>query len=753
MKKIVFMIALSVIATSCTKAPETSIEAPVSEPSAIEATSDDASQPEAVAVEQAPALDAYGLTAHPANRPGDDFDELFGQRVPDPYRWLEDASNDDVQTWIKAQDSRARTWLSQLPTRAGFETRLAELLDVAAISTPIVRKQKAFYFERGPKDEKSIVYVKDLANPQAEPRVLLDPNKLSDDGSISIGDIYPDPNGKLMAYTLKKNNADQATVYIMDVETGQNLEDKIEGGRYADPEWDVNYDGDSYGFYYTWFPTDESIPVDERPGKTEIRMHRLGTDSNQDPIIVKALDDPTKFHYVSLSEDHRVLSYMIQDGWNGNTLKYQNLHKKEPVWIELPTQKNMTYMPIVVDGIMYLLTNDDSPKYKIVKIDLQVKEPKLVRPNLSKDKWKVIVPESEDSVIQDFAIVDNKLFVVTLKDVVNELNVYSLNGRHLKTIDLPDKGSIGTMHGLNKDKYLYFKFTSFKLPASVYRIDAKTMEMTVWKEIETPAATQDIISEQLFATSKDGTKVPMFVLRHKDTPLDGTAKTMIYGYGGFNVSITPTFNSTIYPWLEKGGIYVYSILRGGGEYGEKWHQDGMGMKKQNVFDDYFAVAEYLIEHKYTRSESLAAYGGSNGGLLMGAAMTQRPDLYGAIVCAVPLLDMIRYQKFGSGRTWIGEYGNAENSEEEFKNIYAYTPYSHVTKRDYPSILFLGADSDDRVDPMHARKMTAAIQDNTTSDKPVLLRVEKNSGHGGADMKQATIAKQADIFAYLQAILK
>ena len=759
MRKILLMTVLSVIASSCAKAPETSIEAPVSEPSSIEAAADTAAEPtqpaveQAQPVEQAPALDAYGLFAHPDNRPGDAFDELWGQKVPDPYRWLEDASNADVQTWIKAQDSRARSWLSTLPTRAGFEARLAELLDVAAISTPIVKKNKAFYFERGSKDEKSIVYVRDLGNAQSEPRVLLDPNKLSEDGSISIGDIYPDPNGKLMAYTLKKNNADQATVYIMDVETGQNLEDKIEGGRYADPEWDVNYDGDSYGFYYTWFPTDESIPVDERPGKTEIRLHRLGTDANNDPVIVKALDDPTKFHYVSLSEEHQILAYMIQDGWNGNTLRYQNLNKKEPRWIDIPTQKNMTYMPIVVDGIMYLLTNDDSPKFKIVKIDLQTKVPKLVLPNLNKDKWKVIVPESEDSVIQDFAIVGNKLFVVTLKDVVNELNVYSLNGRHLKTIALPDKGSIVTMHGLNKDKYLYFKFTSFKLPGSVYRIDAKTLEMTMWKEIETPAQTGDIISEQLFATSKDGTKVPMFVLRHKDTPLDGTAKTMIYGYGGFNVSITPSFNSTIYPWLEKGGIYVYSILRGGGEYGEKWHQDGMGMKKQNVFDDYFAVAEYLIEHKYTRSESLAAYGGSNGGLLMGAAMTQRPDLYGAIVCAVPLLDMIRYQKFGSGRTWIGEYGNAENSEEEFKNIYAYTPYSHVTKRDYPSVLFLGADSDDRVDPMHARKMTAAIQDNTTSDKPVLLRIEKNSGHGGADMKQATIAKQADIFAYLQAILK
>lgn len=754
MKKLFMIVFSSVIAAGCAKAPETNIEAPVSEPVPVETSAQpESAEPTKSEAAAQPVLDAFGIAAHPDNRPGSDYDELWGQKVPDPYRWLEDAADPNVQTWIKEQDSRAKTWLSKLPARAGFEARLTELLDVASISTPIVKKQKAFYFERGPKDEKSIVYVKDLANPQAEPRVLLDPNKLSEDGSISIGDIYPDPNGKLMAYTLKKNNADQATVYVMNVETGENLEDKIEGGRYADPEWVVNYDGDSYGFYYTWFPTDESIPVDERPGKTEIRLHRLGNDADKDRVVVEALNDPTKFHYVSLSEDKRILSYMIQDGWNGNTLKYQNLNRKEHPWIEVPTQKNMTYMPLVADGFMYLLTNDDSPKFKIVKIDLQAREPRVARPNLNKDAWKVIVPESEDSVIQDFAIVDNKLFVVTLKDVVNELNVYSLNGRHLKSIALPDKGSIGALYGLNKDRHLYFKFTSFKLPASVYRIDASSLEMTVWKEIKTPAATEDIISEQLFATSKDGTKVPMFVLRRKDTPLDGTAKTMIYGYGGFNVSITPSFNATIYPWLEKGGIYVYSILRGGGEYGEKWHQDGMGMKKQNVFDDYFAVAEHLIANKYTRSESLAAYGGSNGGLLMGAAMTQRPDLYGAIVCAVPLLDMIRYQKFGSGRTWIGEYGNAENSEEEFKNIMSYTPYSHVTKQKYPSVLFLGADSDDRVDPMHARKMTAAIQDNTTSNAPVLLRVEKNSGHGGADMKQAAISKQADIFAYLQAILK
>lgn len=727
------MISLSFLTMSCAKAPSAPVESAAETAVSIP-----------VAAETSTAPTTPELAAHPDNKPGNDFDELWGQKVADPYRWLENAADPAVQDWMKAQDVRARDWLKQLPSRDSYVKSLSNLLYVPSISTPNVKNGRAFYFERGAHDEKSILYVRDLNTPDAPPRVLLDPNKLSADGSIAIGNIFPTSDGKLMAYTLKPNNADQAVLYVMNVDTGENLPDKIEAARYAHPFWLK----DNSGFYYTHFPIDPAIPVDARPGKTDIRFHAIGTPESDDKVLIDALNDATKFHDVYLSEDTRWLKYTIQDGWNGNTLKIQDRIAKNTPWVELPTKPNTTYIPKIIDNFLYLYTNDGAPRYKIVKIDL-----KSSTPDLSEKNWQTIVPEFSDRVIERFTIADNKLFVVSIKDVVNLLDVYDLNGKHLKSIELPDLGTLGGMTGTSDAEYLYFKFTSYKLPASVYRLNTQTLEVSMWSEIKTTAKTEDVISEQLFATSKDGTKVPMFVLRHKDTPLDGTAKTMIYGYGGFNVAITPTFNANAHAWVEQGGIYVFSVLRGGSEYGETWHQDGMKLKKQNVFDDYYAVAEHLIANKYTRSESLAAYGGSNGGLLVGAALTQRPDLYGAIVCAVPLLDMVRYQMFGSGRTWIGEYGSVENSEEEFNAIRAYSPYSNVKQTAYPSVLFLGADSDDRVDPMHARKMTAIIQDSTTSDAPVLLRIEKNAGHGGADLTTQNIEKFADVFAYLQQVLK
>ncbi len=740
MKKIA-MLAVSLLAMSCAGAPPAPVE------SAAEAVK---AQPE------------IALAAHPDNRAGDAYDELWGEKVPDPYRWLEDASDADVQAWMKGQDARARAYLSQLPARGGYEARLSELLYVPSVSTPIVRGKMAFYFERGARDEKSLLYVRDLSQPEGEKRLLLDPNRLSPDGSVSVGDIYPSKDGRLMAYTLKANNADQAVVHVMDVATGKDLPDTIESGRYADPAWLE----DGSGFYYTRFPTDASIPVDERPGMTDVRFHRMGTSEAEDQVIVGPLKDATKFHYPMLSTDGNWLIYSIQDGWNGNSLKVMHRASADAAWLELPAKPSTTYEPMIVDDVLYLMTNDGASRYRIVKVDLGSEKLKanaaVPWPEVASEyagrldaaNWQEIVPEFGDRVIQNFTVIGGRLFVMTLKDVVNQLEVYDLSGKHLKTVELPDKGSIISLSGSGRAEALYFKFTSYRIPANVYRVDAASLDLSVWAEIETPAKIDEVVSEQRFAVSKDGTKVPYFVLRRKDAKLDGTARTMIYGYGGFNVAITPSFNPAVYAWVENGGIYVYSVLRGGSEYGETWHQAGMGMNKQNVFDDYYAVAEDLIANGYTRKESVAAYGGSNGGLLTGAALTQRPDLYGAILCAVPLLDMIRYQKFGSGRTWIGEYGNAEASEAEYRNIRAYSPYANVRDVKYPAVLFLGADSDDRVDPMHARKMTAAIQDHTTdAAAPVLLRIEKNSGHGGADLTSQRIAQFADMYSFLDAVLK
>lgn len=692
---------------------------------------------------QATSMNAYHLDAHPDNHPGSDADVLWGTTVPDPYRWLEDVSSAEVQTWVKAQDKRTRDYLAQLPKRDQFAKRLTELFYVPTISTPRVRGDRFFYYAKTADQEKSVFYVrgKDDTAEQAVP--LIDPNTLSSDGSVSMSGVYVSPDGKKIAYKLTKNGADQSTLYIMDSETRENLPDIIENARYADPSWLP----DSSGFYYTYFPTDADIPVDMRPGMTDIRLHILGTPSSADKVIVEPLKDPTKFHSLEINRDGRWLEYTINDGWNGSKVSLKRTSGGD--WLSFEARKNVGYYTVVYQDQVYLLTNEDAPNFKFVRIDMRNPDATMER-----DRWQMLIPEEENAVLEGVQIVHDRLFVTKIRDVASELLVFDLDGKFLKKIDLPEVGSISSMTGRPEDDAVYFGFTSYKTPQKIFRLDAETLETTLWAEVQTAADTSNVITEQLFATSKDGTKIPMFVLRNKNTPLDGTAKTIVYGYGGFNYSVTPSFNAGVYAWIEQGGIYVWSNLRGGSEYGETWHQDGMRLKKQNVFDDYFAVAEFLIEKKYTSSKHIGAYGGSNGGLLVGAAMTQRPELYGAITCAVPLLDMVRYHRFGSGRTWISEYASVDESEEDFRNILAYSPYANVKAgTNYPPILFLGADNDDRVDPMHARKMTAAIQDANANDNPILLRIEKNAGHGGAGLISSFVEKMADTYAFFDEMLK
>lgn len=718
MKKHILLLSLFLLLAGCSTAPTSNINTPTT-------------------------MNEQTLAPHPDNHRGTDADVLWGTTVPDPYRWLEDATSPEVQNWVQAQDSRARAYLSKLPMRDQFAKRLAELLYVPTISTPTARGEKLFYFAKNANQEKSVFYVRDVNDSEDKAVVLIDPNTLSKDGSISLGDVHISPDGKKFAYKLKKNGADQATLYIRDMETQKDLPDVIENARYADPEWLP----DGSGFYYTYFPTDAEIPVDMRPGMTDIRFHKLGTPAEEDAVIIEPLKDPTKFHSVELSEDGQWLVYIIQDGWNGTIMSVKRTADKD--WKSFEAQKNVSYFPIIHQNKVYLHTNEGAAKFKLVRIDLT--DPSAT---LDRDRWETIIPEEDNAVLEGTRIVRDKIFVTKIRDVVSELSVYDLDGKFLKTLELPEKGSISALKGRPSSDAVYFAFTSYKTPQKIFRVDADTLEMTPWADVKTAANTNDVITEQRFATSKDGTKVPMFILRNKNTPLDGSAKTIVYGYGGFNYAVTPAFNASVYAWIEQGGIYVWSNLRGGSEYGESWHQDGMRLKKQNVFDDYFAVAEYLIENKYTSNKHIAAYGGSNGGLLVGAAMTQRPDLYGAITCAVPLLDMVRYHLFGSGRTWISEYSSVDESEEDFRNILAYSPYAHVklgTK--YPPILFLGADNDDRVDPMHARKMTAAIQDANAGNTPILLRIEKNAGHGGAGLISSFVEKMADTYAFFFEALK
>jgi prolyl oligopeptidase len=671
-------------------------------------------------------------------------EELFGTKVKDPYRWLEDVKSPEVQSWMNAQNDYTRAYLNQFPGREALTQRIKSLYYVDSISAPWKRgmshtgSDRYFYVRTHATKEKAIVYYKNGEN--GEEQVLFDPNTMSEDGSVSLGVWSPTYDGKKVAYALRRNNADEATLYLRDIDTGKDSEiDVIEGAKYAYPSWLPNGEG----FYYTYLPTDESIPISERPGYAEVRFHKIGDDPKTDKLVHPKTGDPTKFIGAGVSRDGRWLFATISYGWSANDVFYQDLHQRDPQWKPFIVGKKALYSVSVFEGYFYIQTNDNAPKFKVLRT-------KTDQPEM--EHWQEIIPE-EDAVLDSAGVVGRHLCLVYLKDASNQIRVCSLEGKLIREVPLPTIGSTGGLSGEPDEDDAYFGFSSFTHPSEIYKTKVSTGETTLWTAIKLPIDPTPYQVEQVWYSSKDGTKVSMFIIRRRDMPQDGTTPFVLYGYGGFSVNMLPSFSSAIYPWLEAGGGYAIPNLRGGAEYGEEWHINGMREKKQNVFDDFICAAEFLIQNKYTSTPQLAISGGSNGGLLVGACMTQRPDLFGAVICGVPLLDMIRYTKYGSGKTWIEEYGDPDK-EEEFKWLYAYSPYHHIKDQTpYPAFLLMGSDSDDRVDPFHGRKFTAYLQAANSSTKPVLLRIEKNAGHGGADLVKQAVEATTDRFSFLMQVLR
>jgi prolyl oligopeptidase len=659
---------------------------------------------------------------------------IHGVDVADPYRWLEAEDSAEVQAWMKGQNAYARRRLESLPGREALSERLRELFYVDALSTPRQRGQRQFYERRHADKEKAIVYWRE--GTQSEERVLIDPNTLSDDGSISLGIWVPSHGGEKVAYTLKENNADEATLYVMDVATGQvSPSDRIEGAKYAEPSWTPGGDG----FYYTYLPTDPDIPVADRPGFAEIRFHALGTDPENDPLVHERTGDPATFAGAWLSRDGHWLFYSVSHGWNATDVYYRDMRVGEQTWRPLVVGVDALFSVEAWDDRFYVMTNDGAPRWRVLRVDPSSPD---------RASWEEVVPESRDAVLENAAVVGGHLALTYLRDAVSQLEVRTLDGELVRRVPLPGLGSSGGLRGNPDQDEAYFSFSSFTRPVEIYRTAISSGETELWSKVELPIDPSPYTVEQVFYPSKDGTAVPMFLVHRKDIPRDGSTPFLLTGYGGFNVSETPSFRSSLYVWLEAGGGYALANLRGGGEYGEEWHRAGMLGNKQNVFDDFIAAAEYLITDGLTRPERLAIRGGSNGGLLVGAALTQRPDLFAAVVCDVPLLDMVRYHLFGSGKTWIPEYGSADD-KAAFSWLYAYSPYHHVKAGvAYPAVLLRSADSDDRVDPMHARKMAAALQAASTSNKPILLSIEANAGHGGADRVKKAVEEATDVYAFL-----
>jgi prolyl oligopeptidase len=671
----------------------------------------------------------------PPARRGKVAQTIHGVKVADPYRWLERAGSAEARAWTRAQDAHARRYLGGLPGRQLLEQRLTELSYIDSISAP-VRRGRRFFFSRQHADKEKVVWYWRQGQ-RGKPRVLIDPNTLSEDGSVSLRGLSISWDGLKVAYKLSQHAADEATMYVMDVGSGDlSKVDVIEGAKYAHASWTPKGDG----FYYTRLPTDKSIPVADLPGYAEVYFHQLGTEPRTDRLVHAKTGDPTTFIAADLSRDGRFLWLYLHHGWTSTEVHYQDLSRKGPhTFRPFAVGTKAHYEVTAHKGWIYVLTDDGAPNYRLYKVN-----PRRVQ----RSAWREIVPERQDAVLQGFAVVGDHLSLQYLKDASTRLLVANLAGKVIREVTFPGIGSASGLVGNPEDDTAYFSFSSFTTPTTIFRTSVRRGGRRIYFRPKIPIDPRPYRVEQVFFPSKDGTRISMFIVRRKDQPMDGSTPFLLGGYGGFNISITPQFYGARFVWLEQGGGMAVPNLRGGGEYGEDWHRAGMLTRKQNTFDDFVAAARFLIDRGYTSAAKLAIRGGSNGGLLVGAAMIQRPELFRAVACHVPLLDMVRYHLFGSGKTWISEYGSAEDPQQ-FKALYAYSPYHHVREgTPYPALLVMSADSDDRVDPMHARKFTAAIQHATTSGHPVLLRVETKAGHGGGDLIKKEVAAATDEYAFL-----
>ncbi len=667
---------------------------------------------------------------------------IHGVQVADPYRWLENATDPKVKAWVRAMDHYTRGLLAKMPGRDALAKRLASLSYIDTMTPPIRRGKRFFYFRRHHDKEKAVAYWRE--GEHGPEKVLIDPNTLSKDGSISLKGIFPNFQGTKVAYLLSQNNADQATLYVMDVAKGEiSRTDRIPGAKYAWPSWTP----DGRGFFYTRLPQDPKIPASELPGHAAIYFHKLGKPFTTDRLIYAKTGDPRLFIWPQLSRDGRWLFVYREKGWSHSEVFYKKLrHRRIPrkpsgfKLLAAPAHgKDATYQVFAWKGWFYIQTNEGAPHYRLFR----TRAGKTAR-----RFWKEIVPQAKDAVLDSFAIRGNRLSLVFIQNATTKIRIHRLDGRFLYEVSFPGLGTASQLAGNPEDDVAYFSYSSFLVPKTLFRIQVSKGTKTTYFQTKVPFDAAPYRVEQVWYPSKDGTKISMFLIHSKEIRKNGANPTLLYGYGGFNVSLTPGFSSTWAAWVEQGGLVAIPNLRGGGEYGEAWHKAGMLQNKQNVFDDFIAAGRWLVAQGYTNPKKLVIRGGSNGGLLVGAAMVQAPELFRAVVCYVPLLDMVRYQKFGAGKTWIAEYGDPADAKQ-FQWLYAYSPYHHVKQGvAYPALLMMSADSDDRVDPMHARKFVAQMRWATKGRGLVLLRVESHSGHGGGDMIKKRVAAKADELAFL-----
>ncbi len=671
---------------------------------------------------------------YPKPKKVDSASVFFGTKVADPYRWMENESDSDLVAWIDAQNNITNKFLKNISFKQKIYNRLEEIYNYEKKSSLYKKGGKYFFYKNDGLQNQSVLYVqKDI---KSEPRVLLDPNKLSDDGTVALSSTGVSKNGKYLAYAIARSGSDWNEINVMDIETGQKLSDNIKWVKFSGIAWYKN------GFFYSRYEQPKKGEELSSANKNhKVYYHKIGTSQNNDSLIYKDPKVPSHGFNAEVSDNEKYLIISEWEGTSGNILYFKDLTKPNSDFVKINDNFDYDYSFIDnLNGKLIVLTNYKAPNYKIIAINPEKPTQK---------NWQDFIPESEN-VLQNINISKENIVVEYIEDVKSILKIYDFNGKYIKNIELPGIGSVSSISANREDNFIFYKFSSYINPGTIYKYSFKSDKNEIFYKTQFKGLNLDNYAiNQVFYKSKDGTEIPMFIVHKKDIELNGNNPAWLYGYGGFSISLSPSFDVRRLLWLEQGGVFAVANIRGGGEYGEKWHKQGILMNKQNVFDDFIAAAEYLIDKKYTNSDLLAIQGGSNGGLLVGAVTNQRPELFKVALPAVGVMDMLRYHKFTIGKAWASDYGLPTESKKMFEYIYSYSPLHNIDEnKNYPAVMVTTADHDDRVVPAHSFKYIATLQEKNSDNKnPLLIRIETKAGHGAGKPTEKLLEEWADLYAF------
>lgn len=674
----------------------------------------------------------FNHVKYPKTKKVDQVDTYFGVKVADPYRWLEDDRSPEVEEWVKAENAVTNDYLSKIPFREKLKQQLTKVWNYAKMGVPITRGSRIFFQKNSGLENQSVLYMQDGA--KSTPVVLLDPNKLSTDGTVALVNYDISKDGKYLAYATSDGGSDWETINVKNIATGEVLMDEIKWVKFSSISWYHN------GFFYSRYDAPQSgnklTNINENQ---KVYYHKVGTSQALDELVYQDVEHPMRNFTTQVTDDDKYLILYVTESTSGNNIMIKNLQRNED-FVQLTIGFEFDYKVIDhIDDNLYVVTNYKAPKYRLVSINVRA---------VDVGNWREIIPEKKD-VLEGATLVGDKIVCNYIQDAHSNIEIYNTKGDFLNTIKLPTLGTASDFSSEMKDSIGFYSFTSFAYPSTIFKYNLETGKSTEFFKPKVDADLSQFEVEQVFYTSKDGTKVPMFIVHKKNIVLDGTNPTLLYGYGGFNISLMPYFSPGRLVWLENGGVYAVANIRGGGEYGENWHKAGTKLNKQNVFDDFISAAEYLIDKKYTSSKKLAIEGGSNGGLLIGAVVNQRPDLFQVAIPEVGVMDMLRFQKFTIGWSWVSDYGSSEDSLQ-FENLYRYSPLHNI--RDdvtYPAVLVTTADHDDRVVPAHSFKYIATLQEKQARKRnPMLIRIQTRAGHGMGKPTTMAIDEATDIYSFI-----